>query len=112
MRNYSESPYLVHELAAVLTGLCKSIGEPSHGITAYIPTMAGKTNLLSLKYNSPVKATGKLDHVGLAIQSLIDTLIKNGVDIDNLKKHIDYELSKLPPSPFVDYFTGAKKGNW
>lgn len=110
MRNYSERPYSPEELAAALTGLCKSIGEPSDKIVPNLAVLPGIVNSLSLKYNSPEKANGEAYYVGAAIQSLIDTLIKNEItDIDSLKKCIDSELSKLPPSQFIDYFTGEKK---
>lgn len=110
MRNYSEPPYTIEELSAAFTGLCKSINEPVGNGTLNLELLPNAINPLSLKYGSSAIATGEAYSVGVAIQSLIDTLvISQVVDIDNLKNNIDCELSKLPPSYFIDYFTGERK---
>ncbi len=111
MRDYSIPPFSIGEMAAVYTGLCNAINEecPTTGMSSN-PRLAMAINVLSNKYNSPKKATGDFGQTGIALQSLIETILKNDIVKKNtLEEFVHVELSKLPISPFVDYFTGKTK---
>lgn len=111
MRNYSNPPFDLGEMASAYIGLCNAIKEecPTTGMSSN-PRLANAINVLSNKYNSPKKATGDFGQTGIALQSLIETILGKGiVTKEILEELINVELSKLPASPFIDYFTGESK---
>ena len=117
MRDFSKPPYEPHEMAAVYIGICHTIGEPcSDHIPDYSELLIIKDmiNSLSNKYNSPVKAAvGDAGQCGIALQSLIDTLIGDGITtIAELEANVFPMFNQLPESPFIDRITGEKKFNW
>ena len=111
MRDYSKGPFEIGEMAAVYTGLCNAINEecPAVGMPSN-PTLANAINVLSNKYKSSKRANGDFGQTGIALQSLIETILENGIVTKAvLEKAVHVELSKLPASPFVDYYTGKSK---
>jgi len=116
MRDYSKPPFLLEELAAVYIGLCNAINENCSNdlkVMSYTPTLRNAINNLSNKYNSPIKASGFLDSIGTALQSLIDTMMQKGIiNKPLLEENVHPILHKLPSSFLIDYFTGEKKGDW
>lgn len=111
MRDYAKAPFDIGEMAAVYTGLCKAINEecPVVGMSSN-PLLANAINALSNKYNSSKRASGDFEQTGIALQALIETILGNGiVEKAVLENAVHIELSQLPPSPFVDYYTGKSK---
>lgn len=102
MRNYSKPPFHSTELGPVCAGLCELLNEPYNraeilNINCFIP-IGRKINDLASKYGSKPCERFEIGYMGIATQSLIETLISKGVKTySEIEKFVDEEVAKVPP---------------
>ena len=110
MRNYSKPWFVLDELAAVFKGLCVVLRFDDIDVKPCIPLLGNQIVSVAKSIGLSLSPSGDLGLTAQNLQSLIDFCLEsNLVEYDELRETVDNELRQLPPSPFVDYFTGEIK---
>ncbi len=110
MRNYSEPWFDLGEITAAFKGLCEALGISNVDVKPTLSLLGQQIVSVASSIGLSLNPTGDLGQTAINLQSLIDFCLESRlVEYDDLRKIVDNELSQLPPSPFVDYFTGELK---